>query len=43
MFRKARTTKKVWFRDEEKDSDNPKQISYKETLVNSSQAMENGI
>ena len=41
-FREARTTKKAQFRDEEEDSDNPKQISYKETLVNSSQAMENG-
>lgn len=41
-FREARTIKKARFRDEELGGDNPKQISYKETLINSSQAMENG-
>ncbi|KAK9181331.1 hypothetical protein WN944_024468 [Citrus x changshan-huyou] len=41
-FREARTTKKARFRDEEVAGDQPMQVSYKETLVNSSQAMENG-
>lgn len=42
-FREARTTKKVRFRDEEVAGDNPMQVLYKETLVNSSQAEENGL
>ncbi|KAH9722319.1 reverse transcriptase domain-containing protein [Citrus sinensis] len=41
-FRETRTIKKARFRDEENDSETTKQVSYKETLVNSSQAMENG-
>lgn len=41
-FREARTIKKARFRDEEVGADNPKHISYKETLVHSSQATENG-
>ena len=41
-FREARTTKKARFRDEAAAGDQPMQVSYKETLVNSSQAMENG-
>ncbi|XP_024035663.1 uncharacterized protein LOC112096450 [Citrus clementina] len=41
-FREARTTKKARFRDEENSSETTKQVSYKETLVNSSQTMENG-
>ncbi|KAH9769017.1 DUF4283 domain-containing protein [Citrus sinensis] len=41
-FREARTTKKARFRDEEGASDHPMQVSYKETLVNSSPAGENG-
>ncbi|XP_052287236.1 uncharacterized protein LOC127898791 [Citrus sinensis] len=41
-FREARTTKKARFRDEENGSETTKQVSYKETLVNSSQTMENG-
>ncbi|KAH9782115.1 DUF4283 domain-containing protein [Citrus sinensis] len=41
-FREARTTKKARFCDEENDSETTKQVSYKETLVNSSQTMENG-
>ena len=41
-FREARTTKKARFRDEEQAGDNLMQVSYKETLVNVSQALEQG-
>lgn len=41
-FREVRTTKKARFRDETNANCNPQQISYKESLVNSSQAMESG-
>ena len=42
-FREVRKTKKARFRDEEVAGDNLMQVSYKETLVNSSQAEENGL
>lgn len=42
-FREARMIKKARFRDEEVGANNHKQTSYKETLVQSSQAMENGV
>ena len=41
-FREARTTKKARFHDEENAGNNPMQVSYKETLVNASQALEQG-
>lgn len=41
-FRETRTTKKARFRDEEVADDTPVQVSYKETLVNSSRATETG-
>ncbi|KAK9190247.1 hypothetical protein WN943_018849 [Citrus x changshan-huyou] len=41
-FREARTIKKARFRDEDRAGDNPTHVSYKETLVNASQAMEQG-
>ncbi|KAH9743054.1 DUF4283 domain-containing protein [Citrus sinensis] len=41
-FRESRTTKKARFRDEEVADDTPVHVSYKETLVNSSRAMETG-
>ncbi|KAH9783624.1 DUF4283 domain-containing protein [Citrus sinensis] len=41
-FRETRTTKKARFRDEEVADDTPVHVSYKETLVNSSRAMETG-
>ncbi|XP_024041874.1 uncharacterized protein LOC127898858 [Citrus sinensis] len=42
-FREARMTKKVRFRDEEHAGDPTAQVSYKETLVNATQAMEQGV
>ena len=42
-FREARTIKKARFRDEEHVGDTTTQVSYKETLVNATQEMEQGI
>ncbi|KAH9777844.1 DUF4283 domain-containing protein [Citrus sinensis] len=41
-FRETRTSKKARFRDEEVADNTPVHVSYKETLVNSSRAMETG-
>ncbi|KAK9191139.1 hypothetical protein WN943_019750 [Citrus x changshan-huyou] len=41
-FREARTTKKARFRDEDHAGVNHAQVSYKETLVNATQAIEQG-
>ena len=41
-FREARMNKKARFRDEEHARDTIAQVSYKETLVNAPQVMEQG-
>ena len=42
-LREARTTKKARFRDEDQAGVITEQVSYKETLVNMTQAMEHGV